>query len=59
MAQPPSDRTHLSEQDIYNLSFDETFDVLKIIGIGYDSTNNVLRRIAVDSNGQLKLTKGT
>lgn len=42
-----------TEQYIGNKSFDPTFQLEQVILMGYDSTNNVMRPIAVDSSGNL------
>lgn len=44
-----------SEQAILNQSFDEDYNVLSVELVGFDSSNNVLRRVAVDSTGALQL----
>jgi hypothetical protein len=43
-----------TEQYIANRSYDPTFDVQTAEGLVYDGT--VLRRVAVDANGYLKVT---
>ena len=47
--------TKLTEQYIANRSFDPTFNVEMVEGLGYDSVNGVLRPIACDDTGQLKV----
>lgn len=47
--------TENTEQYIENKSFDETFQINTTEMIGYDSDNNVLRRIGVDANGYLEI----
>jgi hypothetical protein len=47
--------TKNSEQEIMNQSFDPTFNVQLVEGLGYDSVNLVLRPLAVDDQGQLKV----
>ena len=50
--------TENSEQYIENLSYDRDFNVSALELLGHDSTNNVLRRIQVDANGQVKVSGG-
>ena len=50
----PDPLTKQTEQEIQNLSYDKTFDVLAVEMLGYDGTNLV--RVAVDTNGYLKVT---
>lgn len=45
-----------TEQYISNKSFDPTFGVEMVKGLGYDSSSGVLRPIACDSNGYLKVS---
>lgn len=40
-------------QYILNQSVDPTFSILAVELLGYDSTNNVLRRVNVDSSGSI------
>ena len=47
------DRKHLTTQEAANLSWDDTYDVFAPVLLGLDT--NVLRRIAVDSNGAVKI----
>ena len=44
----------LTEQNIQNLTFDKSFDVIAVEALGYDGTN--LTRINVTSSGYLKVT---
>ena len=48
--------TKESEQAIMNKSFDPTYNVEQVEGVGYDGDASVLRPIAVDANGKLKVT---
>ena len=50
-------KTGVSEtgQVILNKSFDTDFNVIAMEALGYDSTNKVLRRIAVTATGALKV----
>ncbi len=43
-----------TEQAILNSSFDEEFGVSSSEMLGYDSATQVLRRVSVDENGQVK-----
>ena len=43
-----------TEQEILNSSFDEEFGVSSSEMLGYDSATQVLRRVAVDPDGQVK-----
>ena len=45
-----------TEQYISNKSFDETFQIEIAEGVGYDSASGVLRPIACDANGYLKVS---
>lgn len=58
MATPnrPASQNKYTEQNMGNTSFDEDFGVNAVEIIGYDSINNVLRRIAVNENGETKQT---
>jgi len=47
--------TELTEQYAMNRSFDEVFNIEIVKGVGYDSVNAVLRPIACDDTGQLKV----
>ena len=47
--------TKESEQELANKSFDPVFNVEIVEAVGFDSVNNVLRPIAVDDTGKLKL----
>jgi len=47
-------RHHLSEQEVINMTLDNTYDVIAIEMLGEDS--GVLRRVAVDATGQVKIT---
>ena len=49
-ATPQTDNT---EQKNSNLSFDSDFNINAVELVGYDSVNNVLRRIQVDSSGSI------
>jgi len=44
-----------TEQTIQNMSYDPEFEVLQAEVLGHDSVNNVLRRIQVDSSGNIKV----
>ena len=48
-------QTKRTEQNIFNNSYDEDFDVVAVEILGYDSTGNALRRIKVNVNGELKV----
>jgi len=51
-------KTKYTEQTIQNFGFDQTF-MRPIIEIwGYDSTNQVLRRIKVNADGKLVVSVG-
>lgn len=50
--------TKYSIQSIQNQSFDASFGVLSVELLGYDTTNNVLRRLAVDSSGLVGVVLG-
>lgn len=54
MAQPnvPNPRTKQTPQNLQNLSFDPTFNVLAILLLGFDGTN--LQKIQVDANGKVQ-----
>lgn len=52
MPSKPTQRKY-SEQDALNDSYDEDFKVIAFELLGYDATNNVLRRVQVDSQGRL------
>lgn len=43
-----------TEQEILNSSFDEVYGVSSSEMLGYDSDTQVLRRVAVDTDGQVK-----
>lgn len=45
--------TKRTPQEMQNQGFDETFGMPTVELVGYDSTNNVIRRVAVDSSGRL------
>ncbi len=51
-----SKTTH-TEQHILNMSFDEVFEMLSVGLWAYDPINNVIRRVTVDENGQVKTAK--
>ena len=53
----PGDRHGLTPQQVYNLTWDNTYDVIAIAMMGYDSAG-VLRRVAVTENGYLKVVVG-
>lgn len=53
MALQPSNPTKRSEQDIENLSFDESNGLIAVEMVGYDGTNMV--RVEVDSTGALMI----
>ena len=44
------------EQIILNRTVDDKFEVVAVELLGYDATNDVLRRIAVTSDGKLKVS---
>ena len=48
--------TKKSEQNIYNNTYDEDFDVIAVEMLGYDSVNQVLVRIKVNADGTLPVT---
>ena len=49
------DQIKKSEQNIFNKSYDEDFNIVAIEILGYDSNSDVLRRILVNSDGELKV----
>jgi hypothetical protein len=50
---PVASQNKYSEQNVFNKSYDTDFDVLATEQLGYDSGSNVLRRIRVNSDGEL------
>lgn len=48
-------QTEKTSQNLENLSFDKTFDISARLLKGFDADNNVLRPIATDSTGQVKI----
>lgn len=54
----PNPITQLTPQNIQNLSFDKTFNVLAFEMLGYYPSGNSLQRIQVDANGKLAISVG-
>lgn len=54
----PAAQVQVSEQRVLAQSFDQDFNQLTVELLGYDSGNNVLRRVLVDSNGNLTVSGG-
>lgn len=52
----PAPTTNYTVQNIDNLSFDKDFGVAAIELLAYDATNQVLRRVLVDANGNLMIS---
>lgn len=50
--------TKYSPQEMQNSGFDDVFGVPTVELLGYDSGNNVLRRLAVDSSGKIQTSSG-
>jgi len=48
-------KTELTPQNLQNLSFDKTFNVLAIEALGFDSSTSSLVKIATDANGKVKI----
>ena len=48
-------QTKRTEQNIFNKSYDEDFDIIAIELLGYDSVAGVLKRIKVNASGELKV----
>ena len=55
---PATPGTKHTIQNIFNWTFDEDFGVVAVELLGYDSTNNVLRRLVCDENGQIMTSGG-
>lgn len=49
-------KTAKSEQEVENLSFDIEFNINVAELLGYVSATEILTRVAVDTNGYLKVT---
>jgi len=49
-------KTTMGQQEVFNSSFDPTFGVFVAELLGYDSSNNVLRRIIVDASGIIQVS---
>ena len=47
--------TEETEQAIQNMSYDPEFEVLQAEVLGHDTSGSVLRRIQVDSSGNIKV----
>lgn len=48
--------TKKSEQNIFNNTYDIDFDIIAIEMLGYNPDDGTLNRIAVTSDGSLKVT---
>lgn len=48
-------QTKRTAQNVFNKSYDEDFDIVAIEILGYDSDAGVLRRIQVNTDGELEV----
>lgn len=53
------DITKRTEQYMQNFGFDETYLQPTSLAIGQDTTNNVLRRLQVNTSGQVRVSLGS